>query len=563
MKRCPECDREYWDESLNYCLDDGASLVLTAHEPPTAVLSPGAVATGAVESEAATRLKLSDEASAASADAPFYRSRPWVVPALLVIVFAGVGYLAYLYFPSGASPKPIDSVAVLPFVNKSGNPDSEYLSDGLAESLVYRLSQLPDLKVSPPSTVMRYKGGEVDPIRAGTELGVSAVVLGKIVERDGNLTVSAELIDVRQNKLLWGDQYDRKMSDLLATQREIASEIVEKLRLNFSGSERGLTKHYTENNEAYQLYLKARFHWNKRTLEGNKKTIEYLNQAIERDPNFALAYAALSDAYAVPNISLAPGDVMPKAKVAATRALELDDTLAEGHTSLARVLAAYDWDWVGAEKEFKRAIELNPNYPLAHEWYGGYLAAVGRLDESLAERRRALELDPLSAIVNFELGQTLFWSRDYKRAIEQFQKAMELDSNMPPIYVYLPTAFEMVGRYDDAIASFQKLPPTAGSNEATSAKAGLARVYAITGRKREARDLLSQLLNDQQKQYVPGSSIAVIYAGLGENDQAFTWLEKGFEQRAFHMQWLKVDPRWDALHSDPRFADIIRRMGLQ
>ena len=556
MRRCPECDREYWDETLRFCLEDGASLV-SADEPTTAILSAD-VPSG----ETATRPQLSDQThETPPSKVEVFRSRPWLLPLLAVLTFAGVGYLAYLYFPSGASSKPIDSVAVLPFVNKSGNADSEYLSDGIAESLVYRLSQLPDLKVSPLSTVSRYKGVDVDPVRAGNDLGVSAVVLGKIVERDGNLTVSAELIDVRQNKLLWGEQYDRKMSDLLATQREIAREIVTNLRLKVSGDERGLAKHYTESNEAYQLNLRARFHWNKRTLEGHRKAIEYLNQAIEKDPNFALAYAALADAYAVPSSQLPPHVAMPKAKAAAKRALELDDTLAEAHTSMARVLMAYEWDWAGAEREFKRAIDLNPRYPLAHTWYGLYLAAVGKPEASQAEQKLALELDPLSLTMNFGMGQSLYWSRDHERAIQQFQRTIELDPSFPPAYIYLPSAYEQLGRYDEAIETLQKMPAKDGIEWAFS-MGMLGKIYAERGRTQEARAILEQIKRAAGTRYVPTQGMVLVHLGLGEKDQAFSLLERAVEDRAFQLQWLKVDPRWDPIRSDPRFADIIRRMGL-
>lgn len=561
MKHCPECNKNYADPTLSFCLEDGASLIFgpAVEEPETAILS------GDPASESRTKFK--SYARTFDPDptrtAPFSNaSRTWVFgTAAAVIIFAAAVYFAYFYFPSTTSTKPIDSVAVLPFVNKSGDQESEYLSDGLAESLVYRLSQLPDLKVSPPSSVMRYKSSDTDPVQAGRELGVTAIVTGKIVERDGNLTVSAELIDVRQNKLLWGEQYDRKMSDLLATQREIAREIVANLKLKVSGNERGLAKHYTENNEAYQLYLKARFHWNKRVVEGNYKAIEYLNQAIEKDPTFALAYAGLADAYAVPSSQMAANEAMPKAKAAALKALELDDTLAEAHTSLGRVLTAYDWDWAGADREFKRAIELNPRYALAHEWYGAYLAAVGQLDASVNERRAALEIDPLSPIANMELGQSLYWSRRYEQAIEPFQKSLELDPMLPPTFVYLPLTYEQLGRYDEAIAGYQKMPTKQG-NEWASARAGLGYIYAKTGRKQDARVLLAELEDAERKQYVPATSIAHLYIGLGDNDRAIAWLEKGIQQRAFHLQWLKVDPRWDKLRDDPRFADLLRRVGL-
>src|SRR5258705_3398008 len=349
--------------------------------------------------------------------------------AAIVLALGGVALAVYMN--RGDAGVAIDSIAVLPFENRSIDPDTEYLSEGLTESLIYRLSQLPNLKVSPTSLVFRYKGKQADAATAGKELGVNAVLLGRITQRGESLTISAELVDVRQNRLLWGEQYERKMSDLLTTQREIAKEIVEKLKLKVSGGERGLAKHYTESNEAYQLYLKGRFYWNKRTPEALQKAIDYFNQAIEKDSNFALAYAGLADCYVVPAMRLPPRDAMAKAKAAAMRALELDETLAEAHSSLGRVLASYDWDWTNAEKEYTRAIELNPRYAVAHQWYGGYLAVLGRSNEALAERKRAQELEPLSLIINAELGMAFYYARDYDQAIEQFPKTLALDPNFP------------------------------------------------------------------------------------------------------------------------------------
>jgi serine/threonine-protein kinase len=482
------------------------------------------------------------------------------VIALFVLVAGAVGLGFYLRARN--TDVAIYSIAVLPFQNKSTETDTDYLSDGLAESLIYRLSQLPNLRVSPTSSVFRYSGKEIDPVKVGQELGVDAVLSGRIVQRGDNLTISAELVDVRYNRLLWGEQYDRKMSDLLATQREIAQEIVDKLKIKVSGEEKGLAKHYTESNEAYQLYLKGRFYWSKRTGEALKKSIEYFNQAIEKDPTFALAYAGLADCYVVPANRLPPREAMPKAKAAAIRALELDETLAEAHTSLARVLAAYDWDWPGAEKEYKRAIELNPRYSIAHEWYGGWFEAMGRNKESLAERKRALELDPLSLIINFELGLAFYYSRDYDQAIEQFQKTLELEQNFPPVQQFVLAAYEQKLMYDKAIAGFPSVIPVKGGSEWSFFLAGIGHVYAVSGKKSEAQAVLDELRQLSERQYVPGPSIALIYAGLGKKDQAFVWLEKGFEERSFQMQWLRAEPRWDSLRSDPRFASLLRRIGL-
>ena len=480
--------------------------------------------------------------------------------AVLVLVLGAVGLSFYLHARN--TEVAIESIAVLPFQNRSTEPDTEYLSDGLAESLIYRLSQLPNLKVSPTSSVFRYKGKEIDPVKVGQELGVNAVLSGRIVQRGDNLTISAELVDVRYNKLLWGEQYDRKMSDLIVTQREIAREIVEKLKLKVSGEEKGLAKHYTESNEAFQLYLKGRFYWNKRTGEALRKSVEYFNQAIEKDPSFALAYAGLADCYVVPANRLPPREAMPKAKAAALRALELDETLAEAHTSLARVLATYDWNWTSAEKEYKRAIELNPRYAIAHQWYGGWFQVRGHRNEAIAERKLAQELDPLSPIVNFELGLAFYYARDYDQAIEQFQKTLELDQNFPPAQQFLPAAYEQKRMYGEAIAGFKKAIPLTGGSEWSLTRSGLGHIYAVLGKKSEALAVLDELKQLSAQEYIPATSIALIYAGLGEKDQAFAWLEKGYEERSFQMQWLTVEPRWDSLRSDPRFADLVRRVGL-
>jgi tetratricopeptide (TPR) repeat protein len=348
-------------------------------------------------------------------------------------------------------------------------------------------------------------------------------------------------------------------------QREIAQEVSSSLRLKLTrvDEQKQVNKQYTESSEAYQFYLKGRYYWNKRTPEGINKAIEFFQQAVEKDPNYALAYAGLADCYVVPANQLPPKEKMPKAREAARKALGIDDTLAEAHTTLARVLTVYDWDWSGAEKEFKRAIELDPRSAEAHQWYGGYLQAMGQLDESLVERKRAQELEPLSLIMNFELGQGLYRARKYDQAIEQFQKGLELDPSFPSFYVFLPAAYEQKGMYEEAIASFQKAIPMTRGHAKSLVLAGLGHVYAVSGKKVEARKLLNELERLARQEYVPAVAIALIYAGLGEKDQAFAWLEKAYEERAFEMTWLKSEPRWDSLRSDPRFADLLRRMGLE
>ena len=523
--------------------------------PSGGIVSPGQI----LPSEAST--PSSQPPSSAEYIVSGIRQHKFALAVALMVLAAGAVGLG-MYLHARNNEVAIESIAVLPFQNRSTDGDTEYLSDGLAESLIYRLSQLPNLKVSPTSSVFAYKNKEIDPVKVGNQLGVNAVLLGRIVQRGDSLTISAELVDVRYNKLLWGEQYERKMSELLQTQREIAREIVDKLRLKVSGQEQGLAKHYTESNEAYQLYLKGRFQWHKRTNEALKKSIDYFNQAIERDPSFALAYAGLADCYVVPAYMLPPGEKIPKAKMAAMKALELDDTLAEAHTSLARAMTTYDWDWRGAEREFQRAIELNPNYAIAHQWYCGYLEAMGRTPEAIAEGKRALELDPLSPIITFEMGLGFFYARDYDKAIEYYQKTLELDPDFPPAHGQLPAAYEQKRMYDQAITGFQKGTNLKGSREWYFSLSGLAHVYAVSGNKGEAQKLLSEMKDLSVRQYVPADRIALIYAGLSDKDEAFAWLEKGYDERSFNMTWLKVEPRWDSLRSDPRFADLVRRLGL-
>ena len=480
--------------------------------------------------------------------------------AVLVVAIGALGLGIFLHARN--TEVAIESIAVLPFQNKSAEADTEYLSDGLAESLIYRLSQLRNLKVSPTSSVFQFKGKEIDPVKVGQQLGVNAVLSGRIVQRGDNLTISAELVDVRYNKLLWGEQYERKMSELLQTQREIAREIVDKLKLKVSGEEKGLAKHYTESNEAYQLYLKGRFYWNKRNADALKKSVEYFNQAIEKDPNFALAYAGLADAYCVfPTYSAAaPRESYPKAKAAAKKAMEIDETLAEAHASLAWVLFLFDWNFAESDREFQRAIQLNPNYPTAHHWYGdANLRVTGRFDEAIAQEKRAQELDPLSLIINADLGTAYIYARRYDEAIEQLRKTIEMDPSFYYARWRLGTAYELKGSLHEAMIEYQN---ARALNDDPTVLALIGRAYAVSGKRDEASRTLDQLKEIARQRYVPAYAFAMLYAGLGEKDQAFQWLERGYQDRAFDMPYLKVDPLIDNLRSDPRFADLMRRVGL-
>ncbi len=457
----------------------------------------------------------------------------------------------------------IDSVAVLPFVNASADPNTEYLSDGITESLINTLSQLPKLRVTARSTAFRYKGREVDPQKVGRELNVRAVLTGKVTQRGDTLTIQADLVDVARGSQLWGERYSRKIADLLPVQEEIAREISAKLRLRLSGEEeKRLARRYTEDTEAYQLYLKGRYFWNKRTEDALNKAVEYFEQAIERDPNYAVAYAGLADSYCLIGLwgPTSPREAFPRAKAAALKAVEIDGTLAEAHTSLGFVGLHLDWDWARVESEFKRAIDINPNYATAHHWYAHYLMCMGRLDEALSEMKKAQSLDPLSLVINTELGFPLYFARRYDEAIEQYRKALEMDPNFYRAHWLLGLAYQQKGMSEQAIDELQKAIALSGRTPTTVA--GLGYVYARAGKRDQARKVLSQLAELSKRRYVPSLEVAVVYSALAEKDRAIAWLEKGYEEHAGWMPRLKVDPRLDDLRSDPRFQDLVRRVGL-
>jgi serine/threonine protein kinase/Tfp pilus assembly protein PilF len=486
----------------------------------------------------------------------------------LAIVMAALAMAGLAFYLSRTRGEAIDSIAVLPFTHASNDPNTEYLSDGITESLINSLSQLPNLKVISRGSVFRYKLRDTtatppDPLAVGHDLNVSAVLIGRLTERGDNLSISAELVDVRNDRQIWGEQYNRRLTDILAVQEEISREISEKLRSKLTGEQqKRLTKRYTEDTEAYQLYIKGRYHWNRRTEEALSKAVEYLQQAIERDPNYALAYAGLADCYNLQTIysGIPPRDGFPRGKAAAIKAMAIDDTLAEAHAPLAYVKQTYEHDLEGAEKEFKRAIELNPSYATAHQWYGEYLTMMGRLDESIAEKKKAQELDPLSLVINTTVGWTLYFARQYDQAITIYQKALDLDPNFFRAHLFLGQVYEQKGMYANAIAEFEQAISL--SRQSTEAVGALGHAYAITGRRGEAQKIIADLKGMSNQKYVDSYSIAIIHIGLGEKDQAFAWLEKGYEDRSYFSLYANVDPVFDSIRADPRFASLTRRMGL-
>jgi len=512
---------------------------------------------------AAAQTALVDPRATSSAEYVVSGIKQHKLAAAIALLALVIGVIAVSYYLHARNTEvAIESIAVLPFVNQNHDPDSEYLSDGVTESIINSLTQLPTLKVMARSAVFRYKGKEADPMAAGKELGVRAVLTGRIMQRGDSLTISTELLDVRDNKQLWGEQYERKVSDLMSLQRDIAGQIANNLRLKISGEEHNrMMKHYTENPEAYQLYLKGRYFWSKFTEDGLKKSIEYFDQAIGKDPNYAQAYAGIAVAYNVlGNNYQNPGEAAVKSRAAAARALELDDSLVEGHEALAAIKIFYDWDWPGAERELKRAIELNPNYANPHTLYCTYLRSMGRLDEGIAEAKRAVELDPLSQIANGNLGRTYNFARQHDQAIAQARRALELDQNSFPALRNLVVAHALMGKYPEAAAEGNTMLRLFGRDQTDLSLLGWT--YARSGQQSEARKLIAELKEQAKKSYVFPSYLAYIHIALGEKDEALALLEKAYEERDSNMIDLKVDPIYDPLRSDPRFVELLRRMNL-
>jgi serine/threonine-protein kinase len=483
--------------------------------------------------------------------------RKYIVAALVVLAIVA----ALVYLGLSDRKTAISSLAVLPFVNVGNDPETEYLSDGITESLISDLSRVPGLKVMSRNSVFTYKGQEVNARDVARELDVEALLLGRIIERGDLVNVNVELVDARDSSLLWGEQYNRRMSDILAVQQDIARQISTRLQIKLAGErQQPASKHHTDNNEAYRLYLRGRFYWNKRTEEALKKGIEHFNQAIEKDPGYALAYAGLADCYAllIEYSSISLKEAKQKATASAMKALEIDPTLAEPHTSLAAI-NEYDWNWAEAENRYRQAIELNPNYATARHWYGLFLGNMGRHEEGLREIMRAQELDPLSIIINTGVGRNLYNARRYDDALAQMQKTFEMDPAFPETHFQLALIQEEKGMYAEAVESYRK------SSElfADKALAGwVGRAYALAGKRQEALSVIKQMGELSKQQYVSPYITARIYAALGDGERALDWLEKVYEEHSYYVVWLKVDPAFDKFRSAPRFQSLLRRTGL-
>jgi len=483
------------------------------------------------------------------------------IAGMVLLAFIATG--GYFGFVRGAGTNQVNSIAVLPFINDSGNPDGEYLSDGMTETLINSLSQIPNLSVKARSSVFRYKGKEIDPKKVAAELNVGAVLIGHLIQRGDQLTLNVELIDAQTENTIWGNKYERKATDLVSLQTEVARDVSAKLKSKLSGADTAkVEKTYTADPEAYQLYLKGRFQWNRRTADSLRQAIEFYKQAAAKDPNYALAYSGLAETYILlPQYSAAsPNDSMPQAKAMATKALAIDSSLVEARIVLADYLALYEWDRVGAEREFRQAIAIEPDYATTHQWFGtDVCASMKRFDEAISELKRAEELDPLSPIIATNLGDMLLYARRYDEALAQYKRVLAFDPTFQFGYFELGYVYQSKGMYSEAIAEIRKGLELGYDSLNTGY---LAFSLARSGQKDEAMKLLEGLKKESAQHYVQSYAIAVAYLGLGNKDEALAWLDRDIAEHSTQTSVYAVVPELDDLRSDPRFKDMLRRLNL-
>ena len=579
MKRCPQCNRVETDEALRFCRVDGATLVTDS----SAVVSEAGTAQVAADSSEVHTIILPHrtDAEMSRATGPTTalpqqtpappttgaltkpKSRKAIVIAVVVTaVFAAVAAIVVNSYFSRKSGPAIDSIAVMPFVNQSGNQELEYLTDGMTETLINSLSQLPNLEIKSRSTVFYYKGKETSPKNLGEELSVQAVLLGRVVQRGDDLRLNLELVSTRTQNVIWSEQYDRKQSDLVSLQTEIAKNVSSKLKSKLSGADEAkVTKTSTADPEAYQAYLKGRYYWNRRTSENLKKAIAQFKIATDRDPNYARAFAGLADCYALLNeyAGVPVTEAAPQARGYAERAIAIDESLAEPHATLGTI-NSQSWQWAEAEKEYKRAIELNPNYATAYHWYAVTLLYLGRKDESLALIQRAREIDPMSSIITSALSWVQQARNNHQASIETSLKLIELDPNFGIAYANLGLAYLKTGRNGEAVAAFEK---AAQLTERYGFILGeLGYVYAATGKRTEALAVIKELEEKYARKEANGLSIASVHAGLGDKDKAFEWLEKDFQNRDGILPGITVSIPFESLRADARFKSLLKRMNL-
>jgi eukaryotic-like serine/threonine-protein kinase len=576
MKRCPECSREY-DNTMMFCLDDGAELLYGpaeseppalaggqfADEPRTAILhdnaSPGEAATRAQiqTTEQTAVLPVTNQDRTAQTEKPF--DKRLIAASVVAILLAAVVYFGYRQFT--ASEGRISSIAVLPFANASGDKETEFLADGIAETLINNFTKIPELKVTARSTAFSFRGRESEIKTIGAELGVGSILTGRLMQRGDQMSVQVDLINTSDGSQIWGNRYEGRSSDIVSIQQRIATDVSSQLKLKLSGAQQQqIAKTYTQNPEAYQHYLRGRFHWNKRTADDLHKGLQEFQQAADIDPGYALAYVGLADSYALMDeyAGASTIETLPKAQAFAERALQLDDTLGEAHATLALV-NRYLWRWDEADKEFRRAIELNPNYPTTRHWYSVTLRDYGRLDEALEQIKRAQELDPLSGIIGNNLAIVYLVKGDANATYATLNKMIEIDPGWWGGHNWLGMAYLEFGRNAEAIKALEKAVEL---NRSHTTLCNLGFALAVNDKPAEAKSVLAEL----EGRYSRGQKIAInvagVHAGLGDRERSFEWLEKAYEDRSSILPIIRWNPNFKPLRNDPRFKDLLKRMNL-
>lgn len=564
MKKCPQCGREY-DLSMSFCLDDGAELLYgpaADDERATAILhetEPTSEAKTRAQIHTTEQTAVLRSGRAARKAGGSFGKHILAISLTLAVILAA-GFLGYRYFSASAQ---INSIAVMPFVNESGDPDAEYLGDGMTETLIKDLSAIPGVSVKGRSSVFRYKGREADARSIGKELGVQAVLFGRVVPRGDQISLSLELLDADTENVIWSDKYDRSRSDLVTLQSQIAKDLSSKLKAKLSPAvEAKVTRAAATNAEAYQLYLQGRYQLNLRTVDSFRKAVEFFRAAIERDPSYAQAYAGLAEAYAIfPIWSVArPKDAMPQAKAAAQRALELDETIAQAHVALALYLNYFEFDRAGAERAARRAIELEPNYSTGYECLAvDILSPLKRYDEALAAIDHAQELDPLSPPIGTNAGWILIDARRFDDAIERLKRVLSVNPNYPYAIYVMAYALDGKGLYEQAAVEYRR---SLALNDDPFVKALLARTLAKSGKRDEALAIIAELRSESTKRFVPGYSLAIAYLALGKREEALESLETDIAERSPFVSYIACQFMLDDLRSDPRFRQMLRRINL-
>ena len=493
------------------------------------------------------------------------RNRAWIY----VVIIAGAVAASLFFFgryPSSKQGAEMSekSIAVLPFENRSEDKANAYFAEGVQDEILTRLSRIADLKVTSRTSTQHYKSAPKNLAEIAKQLGVAHILEGSVQKSGDAVRVNVQLIKAANDSQVWAETFDRKLTDIFSVESDVAKAIADQLRAHITRQEEQvIAAKPTKNIEAYDAYLRGRYFWNKRTSDGIKHAIEHFQQSIERDPDFALGHAGLADSYIALTFYnfAAPHETMPKAKESAIKALALDDTLAEAHASLAHILMNYDWNWSAAEKEFKRSIELTPNYATGHQWYAiHYLTATGRFEEAVQEMKKALELEPASLVMNTFMGATLYYAGRYDEAIDQCRRTIEMDPNFAVAHWHLGLAYEQKQALDAATEEFKKAISLSGGSPLM--KAALVRAYAKSHKKHEANEMLNELNELSKQQYVSAYEVATIYVALGNNEQAFQLLEEGYAEHSFHLVYLNVSPQFKPVTSDRRFQDLVQRIGL-